>query len=271
VAAISAHNDREIGELLANAMEQVGRDGVITVEEARGLETRLEVVDGMQFDRGYLSPYFITDPDRMEVALENPLLLLHDKRISSVETLLPVLEEVVRVGRPLLVIAEDVEGEALAALVVNKLRGTLQMAAVKAPAFGDRRQAILEDLAILTGAELISEQTGRRLDSARSADLGSARRITIDRESTTVVGGGGEDEAIRARADQIRRQINEATSDHDRDKLKERLAHLVGGVGRAGGHSRRSRGGSGAGGRCRSAASDGNPERTQGRARGKRR
>jgi chaperonin GroEL len=230
VAAISANNDREIGEFLANAMEQVGRDGVITVEEARGLETRLEVVDGMQFDRGYLSPYFITDPDRMEAALENPLLLLHDRRISSVETLLPVLEEVVRVSRPLLVVAEDVEGEALAALVVNKLRGSLQMAAVKAPAFGDRRQAILEDLAILTGAELISEQTGRRLDSARSTDLGSARRITIDRDSTTVVGGGGEGEAIRTRADQIRRQIGEAPSDHDRDKLKERLARLVGGV-----------------------------------------
>ena len=230
VATISANNDGAIGELLADAMERVGREGVITVEEAKGIDTRLEVVEGMQFDRGYLSPYFVTDPERMEVVFENPLILLHDKRITSLESLLPALQGVVKLGRPLLVIAEEVEGEALAALVVNKLRGALAAAAVKAPDFGDRRQAILEDLAVLTGGQVISEQAGRRLDQVRPSDLGQAKRVTIDKDATTIIGGGGKPEDIRARAEQIRRQIEETTSDYDRDKLKERLARLTGGV-----------------------------------------
>jgi chaperonin GroEL len=230
VATISANNDRGIGELLADAMEKVGREGVITVEEAKGTDTRLEVVEGMQFDRGYLSPYFVTDPERMEVVFENPLILLHDKRITSLESLLPALQVVVKLGRPLLVIAEEVEGEALAALVVNKLRGALPACAVKAPDFGDRRQAILEDLAVLTGGQLISEQAGRRLDSVRPSDFGQAKRIRIDKDATTIMAGGGKPADIRARGDQIRRQIEETTSDYDRDKLKERLARLLGGV-----------------------------------------
>ena len=230
VATISARQDAAVGELLAEAMEQVGREGVITVEEARGRETKLEVVEGMQIDRGYLSPYFITDTERMEVVLENALVMLHDKRISSLEALLPALEAAVRLGRPLLVIAEEVDGEALAALVVNKLRGNLQSAAIKAPAFGDRRQAILEDLAILLGGELLTESAGRRLDSIRPQDFGSVRRVVIDKDSATLIGGGGDKAAIQARAGEIRRQIEETTSDYDRDQLKQRLAHLAGGV-----------------------------------------
>jgi chaperonin GroEL len=230
VATIAARQDAAVGELLAEAIEKVGREGVITVEEARGRETKLEVVEGMQIDRGYLSPYFITDTERMEVVLENALVLLHDKRISSLEGLLPALEAAVRLGRPLVLIAEEVDGEALAALVVNKLRGNLAAAAVKAPAFGDRRQALLEDLAILTGGELITESAGRRLDSIRPGDFGSVRRVVIDKDTTTLIGGGGQKPAIQARAAEIRRQIEETTSDYDRDQLKARLAHLMGGV-----------------------------------------
>jgi len=230
VATISARQDATVGQLLAEAIEKVGREGVITVEEARGRETTLEVVEGMQIDRGYLSPYFITDTERMEVVLENALVLLYDKRISSLEALLPGLEAAVRSGRPLLVIAEEVDGEALAALVVNKLRGNLVSAAVKAPAFGDRRQAILEDLAILTGGELITESAGRRLESVKPQDFGSVRRVVIDKDTATLIGGGGDKAAIQARAEEIRRRIAETTSDYDRDQLKERLAHLAGGV-----------------------------------------
>ncbi len=230
VAAISANNDASIGDLLATAMEKVGRDGVITIEEARGMDTHLDVVEGMRFDRGYLSPYFVTDPERMEVVLEDPLILIHDRRVSSLESLLPVLQCAARLGRPLLVIAEEVEGEALAALVVNKLRGALLAAAVKAPGFGDRRQAVLEDVAVLTGGVLVTEQTGRRLETVEDQDLGRAKRVTIDKDSTTIVGSGGEAAAIKQRAEQIRRQIDEATSDYERDQLKERLARLSGGV-----------------------------------------
>ncbi len=230
VATISANNDRAIGDLLADAMERVGRDGVITVEEAKGMATDLEVVEGMQFDRGYLSAYFVTDPERMEVVLEEPHILLHDKRISSLDAILPALQMAARLGRPFLVIAEEVDGEALAALVVNKLRGVLLAAAVKAPAFGDRRQAMLEDLAVLTGGQVVCEQTGRRLESVRAGDLGRAKRVTIDKDSTTIIGGAGKPEDIRARVAQIRRQIDEATADYDREKLRERLAHLAGGV-----------------------------------------
>jgi len=230
VATVAARQDGTVGQLLAEAIERVGREGVITVEEARGRETKLEVVEGMQIDRGYLSPYFITDTERMEVVLENALVLLHDKRISSLEALLPALEAAVRLARPLLVIAEDVDGEALAALVVNKLRGTLVSAAVKAPAFGDRRQSILEDLAILVGGELLTENAGRRLESVKAQDFGSVRRVVIDKDSATLIGGGGEKAAIEARSAEIRRQIAETTSDYDRDQLKERLAHLAGGV-----------------------------------------
>ncbi len=230
VASIAANGDCAIGDLIAAAMEKVGGDGVITVEEARGISIHLEVVEGMQFDRGYLSPYFITDPERMEVVLDKPLILLHDRRLAGLDSILPVLRQVVRLGRPFLIIAEEVEGEALAALVVNKLRGTLLTAAVKAPGFGDRRQAILEDLALLTGGQVVSEQAGRRLEAVRESDLGQAQRVTIDKDSTTVIGGAGKPAHIRARAEQVRREIEEATSDYDRDKLKERLAHLLGGV-----------------------------------------
>jgi chaperonin GroEL len=230
VATISARQDAAVGELLAEAIEKVGREGVITVEEARGRETRLEVVEGMQIDRGYLSPYFITDTERMEVVLENALVMLYDKRISSLESLLPALEAVVRLGRPLLVIAEEVDGEALAALVVNKLRGNLVSAAVKAPAFGDRRQSMLEDLAVLTGGELLTESTGRRLEQVRPGDFGTVRRVVIDKDTTTLIGGAGEKAAIAARAAEIRRQVAETTSDYDREQLQKRLAHLMGGV-----------------------------------------
>jgi chaperonin GroEL len=230
VATISARQDAAVGALLAEAIDKVGREGVITVEEARGLETRLSVVEGMQIDRGYLSPYFITDTERMEVVLENALILLHDKRISSLDALLPALEAAVHQGKPLLVIAEEVDGEALAALVVNKLRGNLVSAAVKAPAFGDRRQSVLEDLAILTGGELLTESAGRKLESIRPADFGTVRRVVIDKDTTTLIGGGGKKPAIEARAAEIRRQIEETTSDYDREQLQKRLAHLLGGV-----------------------------------------
>jgi chaperonin GroEL len=211
-------------------MEKVGKDGVITVEEAKTLETSLEVVEGMQFDRGYLSPYFVTDPERMEVVLENPVILIHEKKISSMKDLLPVLEQVARMGRPLLIIAEDVEGEALATLVVNKLRGTLQAAAVKAPGFGDRRKAMLEDIAILTGGRAITEDLGIKLENIRIEDLGKAKKVTIDKDNTTIVEGDGSQSAIEGRVKQIRTQVEETTSDYDREKLQERLAKLVGGV-----------------------------------------
>src|SRR5436189_1880299 len=230
VGTISANNDETIGKIIAEAMDKVGKDGVITVEEAKTLETSLEVVEGMQFDRGYLSPYFVTDPERMEVALENPVILIHEKKISSMKDLLPVLEQVARLGRPLLIIAEDIEGEALATLVVNKLRGTLQAAAVKAPGFGDRRKAILEDIAILTNGRAITEDLGIKLESIKLEDLGKAKKITIDKDNTTIVEGGGSSNAIEGRVKQIRAQVEDTTSDYDREKLQERLAKLVGGV-----------------------------------------
>ncbi|MDO8795220.1 MAG: chaperonin GroEL [Vicinamibacterales bacterium] len=229
VAAISAA-DMEIGESIAEAMDKVGKDGVITVEEARTLETSLDVVEGMQFDRGYLSPYFVTDPERMEVVLENPVILIHEKKISSMKDLLPVLEQVARLSRPLLIIAEDIEGEALATLVVNKLRGTLQAAAVKAPGFGDRRKAMLEDIAILTNGRAITEDLGIKLESIKLEDLGKAKKITIDKDNTTIVEGAGSSAAIEGRVKQLRAQVEETTSDYDREKLQERLAKLVGGV-----------------------------------------
>ncbi len=230
VGTISANNDAEIGSTIAEAMEQVGKDGVITVEEARTLETTHDVVEGMQFDRGYLSPYFVTDPERMECVLENPVILIHEKKISSMKDLLPLLEQVVRVGRPLMIIAEDIEGEALATLVVNKLQGRLQGAAVKAPGFGDRRKAMLEDIAILTGGKAITEDLGLKLEGLRIEDLGKAKKVTIDKDNTTIVEGSGTAEAISGRVKQIRAQIEETTSDYDREKLQERLAKLVGGV-----------------------------------------
>jgi chaperonin GroEL len=230
VGTISANNDETIGSIIAEAMEKVGKDGVITVEEAKTLETSLEVVEGMQFDRGYLSPYFVTDPDRMEVALENPLVLIHEKKVSSMKDLLPVLEQVAKLGKPLLIIAEDVEGEALATLVVNKLRGTLQVAAVKAPGYGDRRKAMLEDIAILTGGKAITEDLGIKLENLKLDDLGTAKKITIDKDNTTIVEGAGTTKQIEGRVKQIRTQIDETTSDYDREKLQERLAKLVGGV-----------------------------------------
>jgi chaperonin GroEL len=230
VGTISANNDEEIGNLIADAMEKVGKDGVITVEEAKGLETTLETVEGMQFDRGYLSPYFVTDPDRMEAALEDALILIHDKKISSMKDLLPTLEKVAQQGRPLLIIAEDVEGEALATLVVNKLRGTLKVAAVKAPGFGDRRKAMLQDLAVLTGGQVISEEVGFKLENAVLSDLGRAKRIVIDKDNTTVVDGAGDEEKIQGRIKEIRSAIDKSTSDYDREKLQERLAKLAGGV-----------------------------------------
>src|SRR3979490_3238244 len=230
VGTISANNDETIGKIIAEAMDKVGKDGVITVEEARTLDTSLDVVEGMQFDRGYLSPYFVTDPERMEVVLENPVILIHEKKISSMKDLLPVLEQVARLGRPLLIIAEDIEGEALATLVVNKLRGTLQAAAVKAPGFGDRRKAMLEDIAILTNGRAITEDLGIKLESIKLDDLGKAKKVTIDKDNTTIVEGAGNTEAIQGRVKQIRTQVEDTTSDYDREKLQERLAKLVGGV-----------------------------------------
>jgi chaperonin GroEL len=230
VGTISANSDSTIGTIIAEAMEKVGKDGVITVEEAKSMETSLEVVEGMQFDRGYLSPYFVTDPDRMEVVLENPIILIHEKKISSMKDLLPVLEQVARGGRPLLIIAEDIEGEALATLVVNKLRGTLQAAAVKAPGFGDRRKAMLEDIAILTGGRALTEDLGIKLENVKLEDLGKAKKIVINKDNTTIVEGGGQGSAIEGRVKQIRTQVEDTTSDYDREKLQERLAKLVGGV-----------------------------------------
>jgi len=230
VATISANNDPEIGKLIADAFAKVGKDGVITVEEARGMETTLDVVEGMQFDRGYLSPYFVTNAERMEVTLEEAVILIYDKKISSMKDLLPILEKVAQQGRPLLIISEDVEGEALATLVVNKLRGTLQVCAVKAPGFGDRRKAMLEDVAILTGGRVISEEAGFKLENTTFADLGKAKRITIDKDNTTVVEGAGKLADIKARVTQLRAQIEETTSEYDKEKLQERLAKLAGGV-----------------------------------------
>src|SRR4030081_2868865 len=230
VGTISANNDETIGKIIAEAMDKVGKDGVITVEEARTLDTSLEVVEGMQFDRGYLSPYFVTDPERMEVVLENPVILIHEKKISSMKDLLPVLEQVARLGRPLLIIAEDIEGEALATLVVNKLRGTLQAAAVKAPGFGDRRKAMLEDIAVLTGGQAVTEDLGIKLENIKVEDLGKAKKVTIDKDNTTIVEGAGTTEAIQGRVKQLRVQVEDTTSDYDREKLQERLAKLVGGV-----------------------------------------
>jgi len=230
VGTISANNDKEVGNLIADAMEKVGKDGVITVEEAKGLETTLETVEGMQFDRGYLSPYFVTDPERMEAVLEDALILIHDKKISSMKDLLPVLEKVAQMGNPLLIIAEDIEGEALATLVVNKLRGTLKVCAVKAPGFGDRRKAMLQDIAVLTGGQVISEEVGFKLENAVTSDLGKAKRIVIDKDNTTIVDGAGDEDKIQGRIEEIKVAIDKSTSDYDREKLQERLAKLAGGV-----------------------------------------
>jgi len=230
VGTISANNDETIGNIIAEAMEKVGKDGVITVEEAKSMETSLDVVEGMQFDRGYLSPYFVTDPERMECVLETALVLIHEKKISSMKDLLPVLEQVAKLGKPLLIIAEDVEGEALATLVVNKLRGTLHVAAVKAPGYGDRRKAMLEDIAILTGGKAITEDLGIKLENIKLDDLGKAKKITIDKDNTTIVEGSGKSKDIEGRVKQLRAQVEETTSDYDREKLQERLAKLVGGV-----------------------------------------
>jgi chaperonin GroEL len=230
VATVSANNDSSIGNIIAEAMEKVGKDGVITVEEAKTMETVLDVVEGMQFDRGYLSPYFVSDPERMECVLEDPLILIHEKKISNMKDLLPLLEQIARSGRPLLIVAEEVEGEALATLVVNKLRGTLNCAAVKAPGFGDRRKAMLEDIAILTNGKPIMEETGVKLEGVKLEDLGRAKRVTIDKDNTTIVEGGGAKKAIEGRVKQLRAQVEETTSDYDREKLQERLAKLVGGV-----------------------------------------
>ncbi len=230
VATISANNDKEIGELIADAMDKVGKDGVITVEENKSINTVLEVVEGMQFDKGYLSPYFVTDPEKMVAELKDAYILVHDKKISSMKDLLPVLERVVQQGRPLLIIAEDVEGEALATLVVNKLRGTLQVCAVKAPGFGDRRKAMLEDIAILTGGKVISEEAGFKLENTRLEDLGQAKTVRVEKETTTIIEGAGSKKAIEGRINQIKVQIEESTSDYDREKLQERLAKLAGGV-----------------------------------------
>ena len=230
VGAISANNNHEIGDLIADAMEKVGKDGVITVEEARGLETTLDTVEGMQFDRGYLSPYFVTDPERMEAVLDDPLVLIHDKKISSMKDLLPILEKVAQMGRPLLIISEEVEGEALATLVVNKLRGTLKVCAVKAPGFGDRRKAMLQDIAVLTGGQVISDEVGFKLENAVVSDLGSAKRIVIDKDNTTIIDGAGETDNIKGRIEEIKVAIDKSTSDYDKEKLQERLAKLSGGV-----------------------------------------
>ncbi len=230
VGAISANNDQEIGEKIAEAMDKVGKDGVITVEEAKGIETYVEIVEGMQFDRGYISPYFVTNPDKMECVLEEPYILIHDKKISSVRDLLPILEKVAQQGKPILVIAEDVEGEALATLVVNKIRGVLQGCAVKAPGYGERRKAMLEDIAILTGGRVISEEAGMKLENAQISDLGRAKRVVVNRDNTTIIEGAGKKEDIEGRIKQIKAQIEETKSDYDREKLQERLAKLAGGV-----------------------------------------
>jgi chaperonin GroEL len=230
VGTISANHDETIGRLIAEAMEKVGKDGVITVEEAKSMDTSLDVVEGMQFDRGYLSPYFVTDPERMEVVLENPVILIHEKRISAMKDLLPLLELVAGAGRPLLIIAEDIEGEALATIVVNKLRGTLQVAAVKAPGYGDRRKAMLEDLAVLTGGKAVTEELGVKLESMTLEDLGQAKKVTVDKDNTTIVEGAGSAASIAGRVKQLRTQVEDTTSDYDREKLQERLAKLVGGV-----------------------------------------
>jgi chaperonin GroEL len=230
VGTISANHDETIGTIIAEAMDKVGKDGVITVEEAKTLETSLEVVEGMQFDRGYLSPYFVTDPERMEVVLENPVILIHEKKISAMKDLLPVLELVAQAGRPLLIIAEDIEGEALATIVVNKLRGTLKVAAVKAPGYGDRRKSMLEDVAILTNGRAVTEDLGIRLESIKLEDLGQAKKVTIDKDNTTIIEGAGKSAAIEGRVKQLRAQVEDTTSDYDREKLQERLAKLVGGV-----------------------------------------
>src|SRR5205807_494445 len=230
VATVSANNDKKIGSLIAEAMEKVGKDGVVTVEEAKSMKTELEFVEGMQFDRGYLSPYFVTNPDRMEAVMEDPLILIHEKKISAMRDLIPVLEQVAREGRSLLIIAEEVEGEALATLVVNKIRGTLKVAAVKAPAFGDRRKAIMEDIGIVTGGRAITEDLGIKLENVKLEDLGRAKKIVIDKDNTTIIEGSGKKNAIEGRIRQIRVQIEETTSDYDREKLQERLAKLAGGV-----------------------------------------
>jgi chaperonin GroEL len=230
VGTISANNDKEIGNLIAEAMEKVGKDGVITVEEARGLETTLETVDGMQFDRGYLSPYFVTDPEKMEAVLDDPYILIHDKKVSAMKELLPILEKVAQTGKPLLLVAEDVEGEALATLVVNKLRGTLKVCAVKAPGFGDRRKEMLRDVAVLTGGQVISEEVGFKLENATLADLGRAKRVVVDKDNTTIIDGKGKESDIQGRINEIKAAIEKSTSDYDREKLQERLAKLSGGV-----------------------------------------
>jgi len=230
VGTISANNDEEIGKIIAEAMEKVGKEGVITVEEAKGMETTLEIVEGMQFDKGYISPYFVTNPEKMEVVMDDPAILINEKKISAMKDLLPILEQVAKMGKPLVIISEDIEGEALATLVVNKLRGSLKVVAVKAPGFGDRRKAMLEDIAILTGGQMISEELGIKLDTISLKDLGSAKRIVIDKDNTTIVDGAGDRKEIEGRVKQIRAQIEETTSDYDREKLQERLAKLVGGV-----------------------------------------
>ncbi len=230
VGTISANNDQTIGNIIAEAMNKVGKEGVITVEEAKGMDTTLEVVEGMQFDRGYISPYFVTDPEKMEVLLNEPVILVNEKKVSNMKDLLPILEQIAKMGRPLLIIAEDVEGEALATLVVNKLRGTLQVCAVKAPGFGDRRKAMLDDIAVLTGGQVISEEKGIKLENVAMTDLGRAKTIRIDKDNTTIVDGAGDRRALEGRVKQIRAQIEETTSDYDREKLQERLAKLVGGV-----------------------------------------
>jgi chaperonin GroEL len=230
VGTISSNNDESIGNIIAEAMGKVGKEGVITVEEAKGLETELEIVEGMQFDRGYISPYFVTNPEKMETSYEDPFFLIHDKKISGMKDLLPILEQIAKMGKPLVIITEDVEGEALATLVVNKIRGTLQVVAVKAPGFGDRRKAMLEDIATLTGGKLIAEETGARLENTKLEDLGRAKKVTIDKDNTTIIDGAGSREDLEGRVKQIRAQIEETTSDYDREKLQERLAKLVGGV-----------------------------------------
>ena len=230
VGTISANNDETIGNIIAEAMDKVGKEGVITVEEAKGMETNLEIVEGMQFDRGYLSPYFVTDAERMECVMEDPYILLHEKKISNMKDLLPILEQIARSGKPFVIIAEDVEGEALATLVVNKLRGTLKCAAVKAPGFGDRRKAMLEDIAVLTGGRMIAEDLGIKLENIKMEDLGQCKRVTIDKDNTTIVEGKGKKAEIEGRVKQIRAQVEETTSDYDREKLQERLAKIVGGV-----------------------------------------
>jgi chaperonin GroEL len=230
VGTISANGDTEVGQIIADAMDKVGKEGVITVEEAKGMETTLELVEGMQFDRGYLSPYFVTDAERMEAVLEDPYILLYDKKVSNMRDIIPVLETIAKEGKTLLIISEDVEGEALATLVVNKLRGTLKCASVKAPGFGDRRKAMLEDIAILTGGQLVSEELGRKLESVTVADLGGAKKIVIDKDNTTIIEGSGKNDEIQGRISQIKAQIEDTTSDYDREKLQERLAKLAGGV-----------------------------------------